>query len=137
MASSCSYLLCLYVGGAIVDSGLNVKAVLQGTFPLMRLPGHGCFSISTGLVLDLSVESTLTLVHPQSRLAQPGIMVSSSDLREDYKPLGMCDNLVVASTSNRCTIESIASGCITVWYGNCSSQDSKELHRVMDTTQSI
>ncbi|KAK6303422.1 hypothetical protein J4Q44_G00258760 [Coregonus suidteri] len=37
-----------------------------------------------------------------------------------------------------CTIESILTGCITAWYGNCSASDRKALQRVMgnasDTT---
>ncbi|XP_072373139.1 uncharacterized protein [Scyliorhinus torazame] len=37
----------------------------------------------------------------------------------------------------RCTIESILSGCITAWYGNCSAQDHKKLQRVVNTAQSI
>eukprot|EP00061_Rhincodon_typus_P017277 g45901.t1 len=36
-----------------------------------------------------------------------------------------------------CTIESILSGCIVAWYGNCSAQDHKKLLRVVYTTQSI
>eukprot|EP00061_Rhincodon_typus_P014105 g40924.t1 len=37
----------------------------------------------------------------------------------------------------RCTVENILNGCITVRYGNCSSQDRKKLHRVVNTAQSI
>eukprot|EP00061_Rhincodon_typus_P013024 g39133.t1 len=36
-----------------------------------------------------------------------------------------------------CTIESILSGFITAWYGNCSAQGSKELQRVVNTAQTI
>eukprot|EP00061_Rhincodon_typus_P003055 g19170.t1 len=36
-----------------------------------------------------------------------------------------------------CTIESVLSGCITAWYGNCSSQDRKKLQKVVCTTQAI
>eukprot|EP00061_Rhincodon_typus_P004536 g22832.t1 len=36
-----------------------------------------------------------------------------------------------------CTIESILSGCISVWYGNCSAQDSKKLQKVECTAQTI
>ena len=36
-----------------------------------------------------------------------------------------------------CTIESIASGCITTWYGNCSASDRKALQRVVHTAQYI
>ena len=34
-----------------------------------------------------------------------------------------------------CTIESI--GCITAWYGNCSSSDRKAIQRVVCTVQYI
>ena len=36
-----------------------------------------------------------------------------------------------------CTLESILTGCITAWYGNCSSSDWKTLHRVLGTAQYI
>ena len=37
----------------------------------------------------------------------------------------------------RCTIESILSGCIITWYGNCSSQNRKALQRVVRSAQCI
>ena len=45
----------------------------------------------------------------------------------------------VGSLTNfyRCTIESILSGCITAWYGNCSAQDRKRLQKVVCTAQTI
>jgi gmma-aminobutyric acid receptor subunit gamma len=36
-----------------------------------------------------------------------------------------------------CTIESILTGCITAWYGNCSASDRKALQRVVCTAQYI
>jgi hypothetical protein len=36
-----------------------------------------------------------------------------------------------------CTIESILTGSITVWYGNCSASDRKALQRVVRTSQYI
>ena len=36
-----------------------------------------------------------------------------------------------------CTIENILTGCITVWYGNCSASDHKALQRVVCTAQYI
>ncbi|KAM9398945.1 uncharacterized protein ACWYII_031350 isoform 1-T1 [Salvelinus alpinus] len=37
----------------------------------------------------------------------------------------------------RCTIESILSGCITAWYGNCSAHNRKALQRVVRSAQRI
>ncbi|XP_031159417.2 uncharacterized protein LOC116052744 [Sander lucioperca] len=37
----------------------------------------------------------------------------------------------------RCTIESILTNCVTVWYGNCSALDRKALQRVVKTAQRI
>eukprot|EP00061_Rhincodon_typus_P002958 g18913.t1 len=37
----------------------------------------------------------------------------------------------------RCTIESILSGCIMTWNGNCSAQDCKKLQKVVRTAQAI
>jgi hypothetical protein len=36
-----------------------------------------------------------------------------------------------------CTIESILTGCITTWHGNCSASDRKALQRVVCTAQYI
>uniref|UniRef100_A0A8C8EQT6 Uncharacterized protein n=1 Tax=Oncorhynchus tshawytscha TaxID=74940 RepID=A0A8C8EQT6_ONCTS len=36
-----------------------------------------------------------------------------------------------------CTIESILTGCITAWYGNCSASDRKTVQRVVCTAQYI
>jgi hypothetical protein len=36
-----------------------------------------------------------------------------------------------------CIIESILTGCITAWYGNCSASDRKALQRVVHTAQYI
>ena len=36
-----------------------------------------------------------------------------------------------------CTIESILTGCIPTWYGNCSASDRKVLQRVVRTAQYI
>jgi predicted O-linked N-acetylglucosamine transferase (SPINDLY family) len=37
----------------------------------------------------------------------------------------------------RCTIESILSGCITAWYGNCSAHNRKALQMVVRSAQRI
>ncbi|KAM9572505.1 uncharacterized protein ACWYII_005213 [Salvelinus alpinus] len=37
----------------------------------------------------------------------------------------------------RCTIESILSGCITAWYGNCSAHNRKALQRLVRSAQRI
>eukprot|EP00061_Rhincodon_typus_P018349 g47491.t1 len=37
----------------------------------------------------------------------------------------------------RCFIESIQSGCITAWYGNCSTQDCKKIQKMVCTAQTI
>eukprot|EP00061_Rhincodon_typus_P009843 g33649.t1 len=37
----------------------------------------------------------------------------------------------------RCTTESILSGCIMAWYGNCSAQFGKKLQKVVCTAQTI
>ena len=35
----------------------------------------------------------------------------------------------------RCTIESILSGCITTWYGNCTALNRKALQMVVQSAQ--
>jgi hypothetical protein len=37
----------------------------------------------------------------------------------------------------RCTIESILSGYITAWYGNCTTRNLKTLQRVVRSAQRI
>uniref|UniRef100_A0AAZ3S3N7 Alkylated DNA repair protein AlkB homologue 8 N-terminal domain-containing protein n=1 Tax=Oncorhynchus tshawytscha TaxID=74940 RepID=A0AAZ3S3N7_ONCTS len=41
------------------------------------------------------------------------------------------------TTFYRCKIESILSGCITAWYGNCSAHNRKALQRVVRSAQRI
>jgi hypothetical protein len=36
-----------------------------------------------------------------------------------------------------CTIDSILTGCISAWYGNCLASDRKALQRVVHTAQYI
>ena len=36
-----------------------------------------------------------------------------------------------------CTIDSILTGCITAWYGNCLASDRKALQKVVCTAQYI
>ncbi|KAK0136250.1 hypothetical protein N1851_027855 [Merluccius polli] len=43
----------------------------------------------------------------------------------------------ILSNFYRCTVESILTSSITVWYGNCTAQDRKALQRVVKTAQHI
>ncbi|TQW86691.1 alkylated DNA repair protein domain-containing protein, partial [Clostridioides difficile] len=43
----------------------------------------------------------------------------------------------ILKTFYSCTIKRILTGCITVWYGNCSASDRKALQRVVSTAQYI
>ena len=43
----------------------------------------------------------------------------------------------IPKTFDSCTIESILTGCITGWYGNCLASDGKALQRVVHTAQYI
>ncbi|KAI4892705.1 hypothetical protein NFI96_013467 [Prochilodus magdalenae] len=43
----------------------------------------------------------------------------------------------ILTNLNRCTIESILTACITVWYGSCTAYDRKALKRVVRTVESI
>ena len=45
------------------------------------------------------------------------------------KRFGMCPQILKRFYS--CTIESILTGCITAWCGNCSASDRKALQRVV------
>ena len=49
------------------------------------------------------------------------------------KGLGMGPEILKRFYS--CNIESILTGCITAWYGNCSASDRKALQWVMRTAQ--
>jgi hypothetical protein len=46
-------------------------------------------------------------------------------------------NLACHLNFHRCTIESILSGCITAWYGNCTAHTRRSLQRVVRSTQHI
>ncbi|XP_063344797.1 interferon-induced very large GTPase 1-like [Pelmatolapia mariae] len=43
----------------------------------------------------------------------------------------------ILTTFYRGTIESILSGCITVWFGNCATSDRKTLQRIVGTAEKI
>ncbi len=43
----------------------------------------------------------------------------------------------ILTTFYRCTIESVLTSCITVWYGNCSAADRKTLQRTVNTAAKI
>ncbi|XP_054650702.1 uncharacterized protein LOC129191401 [Dunckerocampus dactyliophorus] len=43
----------------------------------------------------------------------------------------------ILSCFYRCTIESVLTASITVWYGNCTTRDRKALQRVIKTSQNI
>ena len=51
------------------------------------------------------------------------------------KRFGMCPQILKRFYS--CTIESILTGCITAWCGNCSPSNHKALQRVVCTAQCI
>ena len=44
---------------------------------------------------------------------------------------------VILTNFYRCTIESILTGCITVWYGSCTTKDRKVLHSVVRPAEFI
>ncbi|KAF7656102.1 hypothetical protein LDENG_00046210 [Lucifuga dentata] len=46
-------------------------------------------------------------------------------------------NTSILTNFYRCTIESLLTGCITVWYGNCSAHSHKSLQKVVKTAQHI
>eukprot|EP00061_Rhincodon_typus_P011659 g36849.t1 len=46
-------------------------------------------------------------------------------------------SIAILTNFYRCTIESMVSGCIMAWYGNCSAQDRKKLKKVVCTAQTI
>ncbi|KAK0137921.1 hypothetical protein N1851_025867 [Merluccius polli] len=71
------------------------------------------------MVGTLLLPSPSDIVHPQT----------CRILRKSH----LSSNILV----NRCTIESILTNCITVWYGNCSVSDRKAIQRVVKTAQCI
>ena len=42
---------------------------------------------------------------------------------------------VILTNFYRCTIESILTGCITVWYGSCTAKDRKVLRSVVRSAE--
>ena len=44
---------------------------------------------------------------------------------------------VILTNFYRCTIESILTGCITVWYGSCTAKDRKALRSVVRSAEFI
>ena len=46
-------------------------------------------------------------------------------------------NTKILTNFYRCIIESVLTGCITVWYGTCTSQSRKALQRVVRTAEDL
>ena len=56
-------------------------------------------------------------------------------LQRRLKKFGM--DSVILTNFDQCTIESILTGCITVWYGSCTAKDRKVLRSVVRTAEFI
>ena len=97
--------------------------------------------ILTGGAVVEQVESFKFLgVHISNKLTRPTKTVVKR-ARQNIFPLrrlkrfGMGPQILKSFYS--CTIESILTGCITAWYGNCSASDRQALQRVVRTAQYI
>ncbi|XP_072368086.1 uncharacterized protein [Scyliorhinus torazame] len=71
------------------------------------------------------------LVHPRRRYHQES--TTAPILPQETKEIWHVH--ITLTNFSRCTIESILSGCITAWYGNCSAQDHKKLQTAQSITQ--
>ena len=57
--------------------------------------------------------------------------------RQPFPPQGFVMGPQILKRFYSCTTESILTGFITDWYGNCSASDCKALHRIVRTAQYI
>ncbi|XP_023856741.2 S-methyl-5'-thioadenosine phosphorylase [Salvelinus sp. IW2-2015] len=62
------------------------------------------------------------------------VTTACGSLREEIQP---GDIVIIDQFIDRCTIESILSGCITAWYNNCTALNCKALQRVVRFAQLI
>ena len=81
-------------------------------------------------------------VKPENLLSAQLVQAHQDSNEEDTtKPIPpqetekMCSQILKRFYS--CTIESILTGCITAWYGNCSASDHKAPQRVVCAAQYI
>ncbi|CDQ79082.1 unnamed protein product [Oncorhynchus mykiss] len=87
-----------------------------------------------------SGDMTAMISHPFKRHRSSAYTVYQSTHRYDNWAISLPLFLACHqkhSNFYRCTIESILSGCITAWYGNCSAHNRKPLQRVVRSAQRI
>ena len=72
--------------------------------------------------------------HPRWQCDEAGAKQSLFNLRR-LKKFGLSPKTL--KNLYRCTIESILSACITIWYGNCTTRNHKALQKVVRSAQHI
>ena len=70
------------------------------------------------------------MVHPHRQCGEEGATAP-------LQPQEAEEICLVTQNPDRYTIESILSGCITAWYGNCSAHNRNALQRVVRSAQRI
>src|SRR4029434_9697598 len=107
-----------------------------------RKLAHTSPSISTGRRWSVSPSFKFLGVHISEDLSWT--LKTSSLVKKAHQRLFFLRRLKKAHLSPqilenfyRCTIESILTNCISVWYGSCSVADRKSLQRVVKTAQRI
>ncbi|KAI4894143.1 hypothetical protein NFI96_009736, partial [Prochilodus magdalenae] len=92
---------------------------------------------------DLGLNSSLCswilnfLTGPHQVVKLAGITSSSVTLSTGAPPGCVCMNPRILRTFYTCTVESVLTGSITTWYGNCIASERKALQRVVRAAQYI
>ncbi|KAI4893673.1 hypothetical protein NFI96_030505 [Prochilodus magdalenae] len=95
-----------------------------------QAPGSGLNSSPCSWILNF-----LTGPHQVVKLA--GITSSSLTLSTGAPQGCVCMNPCILRTFYTCTVESVLTGSITTWYGNCIASERKALQRVVRAAQYI
>ncbi|KAI4890520.1 hypothetical protein NFI96_010035, partial [Prochilodus magdalenae] len=105
------------------------NSLLQTVWTSQKLIGN-ISHVTGSMVSRVSEDLTWSLNSTMVKKAQQRLYFLRS-----LKKAHLCPRILV--DFYRCTIESILTNCISVWYGSCSASDRKALQRVVKTAQRI
>ncbi len=100
--------------------------------PPITIDGTPVEQVSSIYFLIVNITEDLTwTIHTQSVVRK----AHQRHFNRRLKKFGLSSKILRQFYS--CTVESVLTGCITVWYGNCTTLNRKALQRIVQTAQHI
>ena len=103
----------------------------QREHPPIHIERTAVEKVESFKVLGVHITDT-EMVHPHRQCSEGATVPLQPQEAEEIWPVTQTSDKLY-----RCTIESILSGCITAWYGNCTDLNRKALQRVVWSAQLI